>query len=116
MPETWRLRKSRCLRRRIYDGPSRALELLNLGGGLPTGYDAGVPALEAYSKAIRESLGQHFPDPPRLIIESGRYLPPRRAWRARKWSWSPHTHEYGAVGNESAGVGGGASWGCGGVL
>ncbi|MCF3172197.1 type III PLP-dependent enzyme [Streptomyces sioyaensis] len=51
------------------------LELLNLGGGLPAGYDAGVPALEAYGKAIRESLGQHFPDPPRLIIEPGRYLP-----------------------------------------
>ncbi|QTZ90081.1 ornithine decarboxylase [Streptomyces auratus] len=59
----------------MYDGPSRALELLTLGGGLPTGYGAGVPALEAYGKVIRESLGRHFPDPPRLITEPGRYLP-----------------------------------------
>lgn len=55
------------------DGPE--LKLLNLGGGLPAGYDAGVPALEAYGKAITDSVARHFPDPPRLIIEPGRFLP-----------------------------------------
>ncbi|MFI1740589.1 hypothetical protein [Streptomyces sioyaensis] len=39
---------------------------------MPARYDAGVSAHEAYGEVIRESLGQHFPDPPRLIIEPGR--------------------------------------------
>ncbi|MFH9674330.1 type III PLP-dependent enzyme [Streptomyces sp. NPDC017405] len=51
------------------------LGLLNLGGGLPAGYDAAVPALETYGKAITDAIGHHFPSPPRTVIEPGRYLP-----------------------------------------
>jgi ornithine decarboxylase len=51
------------------------LPLLNLGGGLPAGYDSSLPPLGTYGKAIRDSLRRHFPRPPRLIIEPGRYLP-----------------------------------------
>ncbi|MFD5734580.1 hypothetical protein ACFWIY_17340 [Streptomyces sioyaensis] len=58
--------------------------MLTLGGGLPTGYGAGVPALEAYGKVIRESLGRHFPDPPRLIIEPGRSSVCPPVWEAKE--------------------------------
>jgi ornithine decarboxylase len=51
------------------------LDLLNLGGGLPVRYDAGVPTLADYAEAINNSIAKHFEHPPQLIIEPGRYLP-----------------------------------------
>jgi ornithine decarboxylase len=49
------------------------LDLVNLGGGLPTRYLKDVPAAEAYGAAIRASLHRHFGDrQPRTIIEPGR--------------------------------------------
>lgn len=51
------------------------LDLLNLGGGLPVRYDAGVPGLTAYATAINNSVAEHFRHVPNLIIEPGRYLP-----------------------------------------
>jgi ornithine decarboxylase len=52
-----------------------ALELLNLGGGLPAHYRAPVPPLAAYAEAIETALGREFgASRPRILIEPGRYL------------------------------------------
>lgn len=51
------------------------LESLNLGGGLPAQYHAGVPSLEDCASTIRDSIARHFGEnPPSLAIEPGRYL------------------------------------------
>jgi ornithine decarboxylase len=52
-----------------------ALELLNLGGGLPAHYSTPVPPLADYIEAIETSLQREFGAArPRLLIEPGRYL------------------------------------------
>jgi len=52
-----------------------ALDLLNVGGGLPAQYRAPVPPLSAYAETIQTAMVQHFGNtPPRLMIEPGRYL------------------------------------------
>ena len=52
-----------------------ALELLNLGGGLPAQYRTPIPPLAAYAGAIEEALADHFGEAvPRLFIEPGRGL------------------------------------------
>ncbi len=51
------------------------LELLNLGGGLPSHYLSDSPSLEYYAKKITASLSFHFgKNLPKIIIEPGRYL------------------------------------------
>lgn len=51
------------------------LELLNLGGGLPSHYRTTVPPLPDYAEAITSALRINFGrSQPRLIIEPGRYL------------------------------------------
>lgn len=50
------------------------LDLLNLGGGLPTQYGEALPRLSAYADAIHASLARHYPSTPRLMIEPGRFL------------------------------------------
>jgi ornithine decarboxylase len=52
-----------------------ALELLNLGGGLPAHYRAPVPPLGDYVEAIETALTAEFgASRPRIVIEPGRYL------------------------------------------
>ena len=52
-----------------------ALELLNLGGGLPAHYRAPVPPLSAYAEAIETALATEFGGSrPRILVEPGRYL------------------------------------------
>ncbi len=52
-----------------------ALEILNLGGGLPAHYRAPVPPLADYIHAIETALAQEFGTAcPRLLIEPGRHL------------------------------------------
>lgn len=52
-----------------------ALELLNLGGGLPAHYRAAVPPLDAYVDAMEAGLAREFGSSrPHLLIEPGRYL------------------------------------------
>ena len=47
---------------------------LNLGGGFATAYRDDVPPLEAYAAQIADSLQQHFPDHPELLLEPGRAI------------------------------------------
>jgi ornithine decarboxylase len=52
-----------------------ALDVLNLGGGLPAHYRAPVPALSDYAAVIDAALAREFGGTrPRLVIEPGRYL------------------------------------------
>ena len=52
-----------------------ALDLLNLGGGLPAQYRDPVPDLAAYADAIETALTNAFGTArPRLLIEPGRYM------------------------------------------
>lgn len=52
-----------------------ALELLNLGGGLPAHYRAPIPPLSAYAEAIETALAAEFGGSrPRILVEPGRYL------------------------------------------
>ena len=52
-----------------------ALDLLNLGGGLPAQYRMPVPPLAQYVETIAAAVAQHFGgSPPRLMIEPGRYM------------------------------------------
>jgi len=52
-----------------------ALELLNLGGGLPAHCRAPVPPLSAYAEAIETTLVAEFGgSQPHILIEPGRYL------------------------------------------
>jgi ornithine decarboxylase len=75
-----------------------ALELLNLGGGLPAQYRAPLPSLAAYAETIETALAREFGSSrPRLIVEPGRYLVGDAALLrteilliSRK---SPHEHE-----------------------
>jgi len=51
------------------------LQVANLGGGFPARYTTGIPPIEAYGAAIRESLHRHFGSHwPQIVIEPGRYL------------------------------------------
>ena len=51
------------------------LTMLNIGGGFPTRYRKGVPTLQAYGAAIRESIGRHFGNRiPDVIVEPGRQM------------------------------------------
>jgi ornithine decarboxylase len=50
-----------------------AMRLLNLGGGFPIDFGAGIPAPEAFAAAAFEACRRHFGnDWPRLMIEPGR--------------------------------------------
>lgn len=52
-----------------------ALELLNVGGGLPAHYRTPVPPLAHYVEAITAAVAQQFGEsPPQLMIEPGRYM------------------------------------------
>ncbi len=52
-----------------------ALDLLNLGGGLPAHYRSAVPPLARYAETIEASLRAGFGQSrPRIIIEPGRYM------------------------------------------
>jgi ornithine decarboxylase len=52
-----------------------ALELLNLGGGLPAHYREPVPPLEHYANVIMAAVKRQFGgSTPRLMIEPGRYM------------------------------------------
>ncbi|MBL8660088.1 MAG: type III PLP-dependent enzyme [Rhodospirillales bacterium] len=51
------------------------LEMLNIGGGLPTRYRNRIPTLCAYGAVIRRSLRHHFGNRlPKVIIEPGRQM------------------------------------------
>jgi ornithine decarboxylase len=51
------------------------LTMLNIGGGFPTRYRKGVPALNAYGAAIKESIVRHFGNRlPDVIVEPGRQM------------------------------------------
>jgi ornithine decarboxylase len=50
-----------------------ALQMVNLGGGFPTQYLKGVPAVKVYAQSILQSLRNHFGNHiPETIIEPGR--------------------------------------------
>jgi ornithine decarboxylase len=52
-----------------------ALDLLNLGGGLPGQYQAPIPPLADYAAAIETALSREFGSSrPELLIEPGRFL------------------------------------------
>ena len=52
-----------------------ALELLNVGGGLPAQYRTPVPPLAHYVEAITAAVSRQFGEsPPQLMIEPGRYM------------------------------------------
>lgn len=52
-----------------------ALELLNLGGGLPAHYREPIPPLAAYADAIEQGLTKEFGAArPDIMVEPGRYL------------------------------------------
>ena len=52
-----------------------ALDLLNLGGGLPAQYRTPLPALVRYAETIGAAVARHFGvEPPQLMIEPGRFL------------------------------------------
>ena len=75
-PENWDIGISRCATvTRELAAHGVEIELLNLGGGLPSRYDDALPGLDQYAAAIHESLARHYPITPRLIIEPGRFLP-----------------------------------------
>ncbi|MCC6225819.1 MAG: type III PLP-dependent enzyme [Microthrixaceae bacterium] len=51
------------------------LGLVNLGGGLPSNYDAALPEVEGYAKVISDGLDRHLArHDVRLVIEPGRHL------------------------------------------
>jgi len=51
------------------------LDALNIGGGFPGSYLAGVPGPEEYGATIHAAIEELFgADPPRLMAEPGRYL------------------------------------------
>lgn len=51
------------------------LELLNVGGGLPSHYRTPVPPLARYTEAITSAVCRHFAgSAPELMIEPGRYM------------------------------------------
>jgi ornithine decarboxylase len=51
------------------------LTMLNMGGGFPTRYRRDIPAMDAYGKAIDESLRRHFGNRvPDVIVEPGRQM------------------------------------------
>lgn len=51
------------------------LTMIDLGGGFPAYYAAGVAGIEAYGSSIAGAMNLHFgPDWPRLIVEPGRYM------------------------------------------
>ncbi|MBU6499052.1 MAG: type III PLP-dependent enzyme [Rhodospirillales bacterium] len=52
-----------------------ALELLNIGGGLPAQYRTPVPPLTVYTATILAALHRHFGgSQPALMVEPGRYM------------------------------------------
>jgi ornithine decarboxylase len=52
-----------------------ALELLNVGGGLPAHYRTPIPPLVSYAEAIMSAISEHFgATSPQIMIEPGRYL------------------------------------------
>ncbi len=52
-----------------------ALQLVNLGGGLPAQYRAGIPAIRDYAQAIMQAMTRHFGNRlPEMIMEPGRYI------------------------------------------
>ncbi|HXQ52189.1 MAG TPA: type III PLP-dependent enzyme [Stellaceae bacterium] len=52
-----------------------ALDMVNLGGGLPAHYQETIPPLESYVETIDRALTERFgTSRPRLVIEPGRYL------------------------------------------
>ena len=52
-----------------------ALELLNVGGGLPAQYRTPVPPLASYTETIASAVDRHFGgSPPQLMIEPGRCM------------------------------------------
>jgi ornithine decarboxylase len=54
---------------------SLALEVLNLGGGLPAHYSHPLPPLETYAETMRAALRETFGAAgPKLFIEPGRYM------------------------------------------
>ncbi len=74
-PSAWdkALKRAAALFRRA----SVALELLDIGGGLPAHYRSRtkVPALSVYAEAIHHSVRKHFGAyPPKLMLEPGRSL------------------------------------------
>jgi ornithine decarboxylase len=60
---------------RVCHRQGMALELLDVGGGLPAQYRTPIPPLASYADAILSATGRHFgASPPRLMIEPGRYM------------------------------------------
>ena len=52
-----------------------ALDLLNVGGGLPAQYRTPLPRLASYVEAITSAVSRHFGgSPPQLMIEPGRCM------------------------------------------
>lgn len=53
------------------------IEMLNLGGGLPSYYRAPIPGFQSYNVKITDYLAEHFGDQvnwPRIIMEPGRSM------------------------------------------
>jgi ornithine decarboxylase len=51
------------------------VRLLNIGGGFPSRYRSEVPPLEAYGRAIMESMNRHFAGRmPEILVEPGRQI------------------------------------------
>lgn len=74
-PSDWDIAIARCATiTEELAGHGIELELLNLGGGLPSTYNEAVPQVSAYADAIYTSLARHYPSTPRLMIEPGRFL------------------------------------------
>ena len=74
-PSDWDIAISRCATiTRELAAHGVEIEVLNLGGGLPSQYGDALPQLSAYADAIYASLARHFPNTPRLLIEPGRFL------------------------------------------
>jgi ornithine decarboxylase len=48
--------------------------MLNIGGGLPGRYSRPAPPLAEFAAAINASVAEHFPTPPQLVLEPGRFL------------------------------------------
>ena len=75
-PDTWTGAIARAAR--VFRDCARsgiALEIVNLGGGLPAQYRAPIPALGRYAEVIRQAIDAEFgTSSPRLFIEPGRYL------------------------------------------
>jgi ornithine decarboxylase len=51
------------------------LRMINIGGGFPSRYRSEVPPLEAYGRAIMESMSRHFAGAmPEILVEPGRQI------------------------------------------